>query len=153
MISHVGNLALFLVILIAGACAPSGHQEVRPNITRGRQLTEALGQPVVQGASPLGSGAELRTYSQCEYQLEKDVVTAKYCKPDEGQRTLQYWKQLWREDSTSYKELSGQSKVHGPDKYILDAPSRGMSVVYDARIDRVVTVIEYGTARREEMSQ
>ena len=150
MSSRVGNLALTIVFLLAGACAPSGHQEVRPNVTRGKQLTEMLGAPVVQGASPLGPEAELRTYVDCEYQLEKDLVSAKYCKPDDGQRTLQYWKQLWRGDATTYKELPGQSKVHGPSKYILDSPGRGMSVIYDARIDRVVTVIDYSSASSKE---
>lgn len=138
-----------LTLLIAGlplffaACAGGLQQQVKPGKTTSSELTQQLGEPAVKGPSPLGPAAELRTYSECEYQLENGRVTASYCKPGEAKSSLQYWRQIWRNEATTFKPLPGYPKIHGVSRYILDAPARQQSVVYDVGVGRVIQVIEY----------
>jgi hypothetical protein len=129
--------------IILAACAGGVQQQVKPGKTTASELNEKLGQSVVQGPSPLGASAELRTYTECEYQLESGLVTASYCNPAEAQSTLQYWRQIWRNETTTLKPLAGYPTAHGVGRYILDAPARNQSVIYDTGVGRVVKVVEY----------
>ena len=144
MRTAVKKISLLPLLALLG-CAGGAHQKIVPGKTTSAELTKQLGAPLAVGSSPLGEGAELKTYPDCEFQLENEMVTGKFCKPPESQRSLQYWRQLWRGEKTTWEPLPGQSGLHGKERFVLSAPSLKRSVIYDSAVDQVTAVVEYSS--------
>jgi hypothetical protein len=143
---HIVKKMALLSLLPVFGCAGGAHQTVVPGKTTATELAQSLGPPLAVGSSPLGVGAELRTYEECEFQLQEERVTGKFCKPADAQRSLQYWRQLWRNEITTWGPLPGQKSLHGVERFVLAAPGLKKSVIYDSTVEHVVEVVDYADA-------
>ena len=140
------KIMAFLLLLLGG-CAGGAERSITPGKTTAAELTATLGNAVVSGESGIRPQTEIRTYSECDYQIEQGVVTAKYCKPLEHEQTLQYWRQIWRNENASFEAVTGDAGPHGPDRYLLKATGLKKAVMYSRALDRVIQVIDYNVAQ------
>ena len=90
-LSVVGAMSLML-----SSCAQDAQRAITPGQTSEVELVKRLGPAEVAAASPSRPSAELRSYSECDYQVEAAQVVARFCSPQASEKTLQYWRQLWR---------------------------------------------------------
>ena len=141
-----------LVLLVAAGCAKDSQRAVTPGQTSEAELVQQLGPAQVSGASLSRPAASQRTYSDCEYQVESGQVVARFCAAQDHEKTLQYWRQLWRTEELSFTPVSGESGPHGPDRYVLRAHGLKMAVIYSRSRDRVIQVIHYAAVGSDGMS-
>jgi len=141
--------AIAILVAFGGisGCAKDAQRLVQPGETSSQQLVEQLGPALVTGISPSRPAAEQRTYSECEYQVESGIVAARFCQPLSHERTLQYWRQLWREKETEYTALSESEGPHGPDRYLFRWRGGNRAVIFSVNRGEVIQVIDYSAAK------
>ena len=150
----MGNLrhvfaAVPLALVLTG-CGGGGHpRDVVFGQTAPEALSRTRGEPVVARRSDLRPEAtvhQFRDRSSC--QAEGGAVVACAREPRGAERTLQYWRHLLKGSRTEYRPIAGSRDTQGLAQYQLIAPERGLTVVYDRALERVVRVMEYAPARR-----
>jgi hypothetical protein len=145
MTASRNSSALLVCALIAlqFGCAGGTERRVTPGQTTAGELQQQLGPALVVGNSPSRPEAELRSYSECEYQLEAEQVVARFCKPLDHERTVQYWRQLWRDQATDDQPLDSTTDPHGPDRFLLRLRQGNRAVVFSRQRQVVLQVIDY----------
>jgi hypothetical protein len=76
------------------------------------------------------------------YRQEIILVTAIHRKPANHEVYLQFWKQHYQQEQTSFTQV--KSEVNAQENlWQLNIPSKGINVIYDENSDRVTRVIYY----------
>ena len=153
-----------LVTLVAGCsredtATPVAPTEVQYNQTTAAELRAAKGEPakvsIVPRPRDLGrapqsestaSAIEVWQYADGRYyQVDGGIVLASWRAPtNPEERTLQYWRQLWRGRAKTFEVVPGSAGPHTQGLWRLTLVGGGESVIFDADAGVVVEVRSHG---------
>ena len=148
------SLRLLSVIALSALTLPGcggggSPRDVVFGSTPAEALVRTRGAPVLTRASDLRPGSTVQWFrdsSSC--QSEGGAVVACAREPRGAETALQYWRHLLKEERTEYLAIPESRDPHGNPQRQLVAPARGVTVVYDRALGRVVRVTEYGPVSR-----
>lgn len=104
-----------------------------------------LDEPILAETSSINRSHQIYIWEDVTLQVNsREVVTAIHRIPASHEKTLQFWKQHYQEEATSFKKVIPNTKSQDA-IWVFDIPHRGMSAVYDENIDQVTKVILYET--------
>lgn len=127
----------FLFILLFSACAPEKNQKNSPVMTKS-ELVQVKGLPQTMEQSELVGGAIMYNYPDGErYQVEGELVIAKFNSPQGDEGLIQYW--YHRLSKTPHKILKDESSGH----YKLSSPAAGIDLIFDPDTGAVIRKISY----------
>jgi len=103
-----------------------------------------LDEPDVAEKSSFGQDPSHETFiwSDVSLQVKKSTVTAIYRTPASHEKTLQFWKQYYKNDQTNFNKVVLNNKSQ-ESLWKFNIPSKGINVIYNENIDEVTRVIYY----------
>lgn len=78
-----------------------------------------------------------------KYQIENDLVVAKFRAPFEEEKSLLYWKHLCRDEVSTFRDLEKNVQNHLKAEQEFSCKTSRITVIYDPNIDKIVRVINY----------
>lgn len=78
-----------------------------------------------------------------KYQIENDLVVAKFRAPFEAEKSLLYWKHLCRDEAITFRDLEKSVENHLKPEQEFSCKASKITVIYDPNIDKIVRVISY----------
>jgi hypothetical protein len=125
----------FLIFFLFTSCGG----EV-PSIDYGKttlkHLIQQKGEPLKSAEVPVSKGRIHHYPNDLKFQTTGETIIVGFRKPLDTEKTLIYWKHLFRDCPTKIKKISAQERE-------LSCEQRGLSVVYSLGSEYVARVIEY----------
>jgi hypothetical protein len=143
LFSSLAPLSLISCTRANHAAAPAN-----PNVQVGQttqQLVDTKGQPAAVTASVQRPAAQLYRYKDgTVYQSENGTVVGQFEDPVGDEKTLQYWRQLWKGKNFVIEDMPETRDPHGRVDVLYRLPDEKIAVVYDPAKDAVLRVVHYG---------
>ena len=137
--------ALLLSLSLTGCSRQFQLSQVEPGQTDVFTAVKILGDPEKSDvATEAGNGQSSKLYSWGDITLQarNDIIRAIHRSPAEHERSLQFWRQRYKDKASSLKKLDGESNT-GEELWQFNIPSKGISIIYDERSDHVLRVVRY----------
>lgn len=107
------------------------------------QAVDILDEPDIAEKSSISPGHTVYIWRDVTLQVNRDeIVTAIHRKPANHEKTMQFWKQHYKDENTKFSSVNSQSNSK-ESLWQFDIPQRGMTAIYNENIDQVVKVILY----------
>jgi len=115
---------------------------VIPGQTYIDQAVNILDEPDVAENSTLSRGHRVYIWRDVTLQVDQqELVTAVHRSPASHEKTLQFWKQYYKNTDTTFQKITNSQSQES--LWQFDIPTKGMSAIYDENIDQVTKVILY----------
>ena len=113
---------------------------INPGTTYIDEAIGILDEPEIRDSSFASKGSTLYIWQDVSLQVNREeIVTAIHRSPANHEKSLQFWKQHYKEINTQFNKVSnGQSNL-----WQFNIPQKGINVIYDERADIVTKVILY----------
>lgn len=135
-------LMLTFLLIFFGCSRQFKVARVVPGETFIDQAVHILDEPDVAENSTLARGHRVYIWRDVTLQVDhQDLVTAVHRSPASHEKTLQFWKQYYKDTDTNFKKITSSQLQES--LWQFDIPSKGMSAIYDENIDQVTKVILY----------
>jgi hypothetical protein len=134
------RLGLLCVLLFVAACSAE-KSRVQVGVTSAAQLVEQLGSP--QSIEAPAPGVQSYVFEQdVKYQVQDEVVVAQMREPVGEETSLIYWRHQFRDCATTFAPL-GSSDGHLEELMELACPEKGLKIIYDPNVEKVVRVVQH----------
>lgn len=116
--------------------------------TTSEEMLKTYGPPARSYRPASRHQAEVHQFAENEaFQSEGGKVVAYFRDPitdeNKDERSLQYWRHLWRGQDLVFEELPGSAGLHGDTLFVLKDQVTRIAVVYDTGKKEVVRVLRY----------
>lgn len=136
-------LTLGLGLLILSGCSRQYKvAKITPGQTTLDETFSLLDEPLVGDHSNFENGSEIYIWDDVSVQARDGIVSAVHRKPAGHEKTLQFWKQHYKDVETKLEPVQTQG-AKGELLWQLTIPSQGLNVVYNERNDSVIRVTKY----------
>lgn len=135
--------ALLLSLSLTGCSRQFQLSQVEPGQTDVFTAVKILGDPEKsEVATETGNDESSKLYSWGDITLQarNDIIRAIHRSPAEHERSLQFWRQRYKDKASSLKKLAGDNDQ---ERWQFSVPSKGISIIYDERSDHVLRVVRY----------
>lgn len=139
------KITLMLILLLSFFSCSRQYKIARviPGSTYIDQAVLLLDEPVISKNSSLTFDHKIYIWKDLTLQVNPDnLVTAVHRQPASHEKTLQFWKQYYKDTETDFYKIS-TDKSSQESLWQFTIPNKGMSVIYDENIDQVTKVILY----------
>jgi hypothetical protein len=118
---------------------------VVPGETYIDQAVDILDEPDIAEKSSVSPRHMVYIWQDVTLQVDQnEIITAVHRKPANHEGSLQFWKQHYQDNQTSFNNINSQGNSQ-ESLWQFSIPSKGMSVIYNENNDKVVKVILYET--------
>jgi hypothetical protein len=115
----------------------------RPGVTSLTEVRQQLGSERSARSLPLERGqvARVLEYPHCRIQLNRDRVRALFCRPQNGETSVQTWRHRWQGKHLQERRLAGSAERHAEEQFELRNPEGGQSVIFEKKTGKVIWVV------------
>ena len=116
---------------------------VVPGETYIDRAVSILDEPDIAEKSSLSSNHMVYIWQDVTLQVNnEEIITAVHRKPAAHEESMQFWKQHYQDDQTSFNSILPKRNSQ-ESLWQFSIPTKGMSVIYNENNDKVVKVILY----------
>ena len=129
---------LFFIFTLSSCSRQFNLARIQPGKTHIAKAIDILDEPEITDNSLAHKGTTLFIWSDVSLQVDKEkLIQAVHRSPASHEKTLQFWKHEYKNINTEFQKTSSDNL------WQFNIPSKGISVIYDEKIDTVTKVIFY----------
>lgn len=134
----------FLTTLLVSLLSCTMGERIELGKSSYSNLVDIEGEP--ESSSSYNPNSTTHYYKDVAYQVDNDLVVAKYTTPESRESSVPYWKSKWDDQKLLYQVVPS-SNPHGPTNLQIVNPSAKQTIIIDGRVGKVVRIIEYDAGK------
>ena len=89
---------LFLLSLVLASCAPVSQESKSTHMSLNK-LVSTKGEPETIRQNEIDESSKMYDYSDASYQVQGEKVLAKFSKPKNSEKSIQFWRHKFKDDN------------------------------------------------------